>query len=617
MAPVHRELHVASEATPEPVVRDPGVGVPGRPDSRKRHPPARSRTAVTRSLLVRSAAPPYTPTAVGGPGGSATTGRRHDGTLPVIPDDRARLHAAVLLGLVIVLAFGFQGSRGLWLPDEGYHASIARTMLASGDWLVPRLGGQVWLDKPPLSHWAIAAGLWLLGPNEWGARLANGLWYALTAWLVLALGGWLWDRRTGRLAALLYATMLLPFAAANVVTPDTPLTFWTTAAMASFWLAHSGDGARAERWKIVLGLALALGVWTKGPAALIPCAAMIAFLVATGTLRSFLATRGMVGGALTFLTVGLSWYAWVGASVPGALAYVWDNHVAGRLISDAYRRHPGIAGALEVYLPVLIAGTIPAVVALAIALPRRLRSVLRPAFWRHLRSNPPALLVLCWAVAPCIVLVFASSKLPLYLLPVFPAFALIFARLTLAEADARSTAVTRLGLPAPLVWPAAGWIVALLALKLAAGVVDSGRDLRRTAEELRGLLPPAPYEIVCVDLRCEGLAFYLDGAVERVILGDPPYPVFGGQRTLEAKLRELRTSSLHHVLLYDARHEETLRTRTARYGGRCAETGTPLSHRRHAMVCRPAPPHRTAFPPDGPARPGGRVRPDRAVPPPG
>jgi hypothetical protein len=67
---------------------------------------------------------------------------------------------------------------------------------------------------------------------------------------------------------------------------------------------------------------------------------MLVVLAATGALRSFFVSWGMVLGALTFLTIGGSWYAYVGAVVPGAPGVPWDNHVAGRLVSVSYHPTP-------------------------------------------------------------------------------------------------------------------------------------------------------------------------------------------------------------------------------------------------------------------------------------
>src|ERR1700752_3121622 len=88
--------------------------------------------------------------------------------------------ALAALAALLVLAFAFQGSRALFAPDEGYYVDIAKSMVRTGDYLVPGLEGSPWLEKPPLSLWGIAAGLRLLGQNEWGARAFAGLCYVLT-----------------------------------------------------------------------------------------------------------------------------------------------------------------------------------------------------------------------------------------------------------------------------------------------------------------------------------------------------------------------------------------------------------------------------------------------------
>ena len=82
------------------------------------------------------------------------------------------------LAALLALAFGFQGSRGIYSPDEGYYVSVSQAMAQTGDWLIPRLHQIPWLDKPPLSLWGIAAGLLVFGQNEWGARAFHALCYA-------------------------------------------------------------------------------------------------------------------------------------------------------------------------------------------------------------------------------------------------------------------------------------------------------------------------------------------------------------------------------------------------------------------------------------------------------
>ena len=140
----------------------------------------------------------------------------------------------LLAAVLVILAFAFQGSRGLFSPSEGFYVMIAQAMADSGDYMVPHLAQEPWLDKPPLSLWGIAMGLKILGHNEWGARAFHGLCFLLTAGLVFSLGKMIGGMRMGLLGAALFATMILPFVSGNAATPDLPLTACTTAAFVCF-----------------------------------------------------------------------------------------------------------------------------------------------------------------------------------------------------------------------------------------------------------------------------------------------------------------------------------------------------------------------------------------------
>jgi 4-amino-4-deoxy-L-arabinose transferase-like glycosyltransferase len=69
--------------------------------------------------------------------------------------------------------------RGLFMPDEGRYADIAREMLDADDWVTPRLNGIKYLEKPPLQYWATAGAFSVLGVDEWTARL----WPAYTGFM--------------------------------------------------------------------------------------------------------------------------------------------------------------------------------------------------------------------------------------------------------------------------------------------------------------------------------------------------------------------------------------------------------------------------------------------------
>jgi 4-amino-4-deoxy-L-arabinose transferase-like glycosyltransferase len=92
------------------------------------------------------------------------------------------LRGRPLLALIVIFAlawFGTLEQRRLINPDEGRYSEIPREMVASGDWLTPRLNGIKYFEKPALQYWATATAFTVFGEHHWTARL----WPALTGFL--------------------------------------------------------------------------------------------------------------------------------------------------------------------------------------------------------------------------------------------------------------------------------------------------------------------------------------------------------------------------------------------------------------------------------------------------
>lgn len=102
----------------------------------------------------------------------------------------ARKRRAVVTVLAaFLLAMSFQGSRGLWEPDEGRYTAVALEMLRLGDFVHPMLHREhAHYTKPPLTYWAIAASVRLFGRNEWAVRLPYALAFTATVLLLFGLG---------------------------------------------------------------------------------------------------------------------------------------------------------------------------------------------------------------------------------------------------------------------------------------------------------------------------------------------------------------------------------------------------------------------------------------------
>lgn len=483
-----------------------------------------------------------------------------------------RLSGLGVAGAILVLALAFQGTRGIWEPDEGRNVNIALGMLKSGDWLLPRLNGAPYLDKPPLHFWTVAAGMGLLGAGEWGARLLHGLLFAATAGLVGALGCRLWDRPTGRLGALVYATSLLPFIAGNVLTPDTPLAASAAALAYAYWRAETSAGRERSVWWLLAGLAAGLGLLAKGPALLVLLPPFAVHLVIRRRLGAALRSPGLWVGAVLALGLALSWYLPVALGHSGAGAYFLDNQVTGRLATSTYRRNPGWQGALEVYLPVLLLGTLPWSGWWVVS-GRRLASGLD---WRRIVGSPFGLLLL-WATLPLVVYLLASSRLPFYLLPIFAPLALATAR-----GIQRSAQDRRSRLPAGL----ALWCLVLLALKGWAGFTELGRDSRRVAGRIAAEAPHRPYELMVVDVHANGLALYGFGALRWVTLAPDPYPLFSPLPTLAQAAAGLAAESRPLVVVLAPRRQAQIQAVLAAAGFACV--ARPPVGRVALSLCHPA-----------------------------
>src|SRR5215467_6311494 len=160
-----------------------------------------------------------------------------------------------LLALLAALAFLWfcnLGYRHLVKPDEGRYAEIPREMIASGDWLTPRLNGYKYFEKPPLQYWATAASFRIFGMNEWAARLWPGLTGFLGVLLVFLAGNRLLGPPAGLLGAAVTASSALYAIVGHLLTLDMALSFFMTAAVFAFAVAQAeADDARRRRMMLL------------------------------------------------------------------------------------------------------------------------------------------------------------------------------------------------------------------------------------------------------------------------------------------------------------------------------------------------------------------------------
>jgi len=332
-----------------------------------------------------------------------------------------------LPALTLFTFFLLLGSRSLNEPDEGRYSEIAREMIETGDWLVPHFWYLPHLDKPPMTYWLVAASMKTFGQNEWAARLPVALAGISGVWAVWLLGCSLGGRRAGFWSAVILQSSLLYFAMARMLTPDIFLTQFVAWAVYFFWrswlcLTNSEFRIRNSGfllWHLAGWAAIALGFLTKGPIALaIPLAALAALLICRwrNVPRKKLLFSGFVAGLLVFFVLAAPWFLAVFQREPRSAHYMIWGQAAGHLLGTTIKNRPG---SLFYFFGILAAGFLPWTFLLG--------WLWRRPHWRALadRQKDGWLLLNVWAVFTFTLFSFSHSKLPAYILPVFPALAVL------------------------------------------------------------------------------------------------------------------------------------------------------------------------------------------------
>jgi 4-amino-4-deoxy-L-arabinose transferase-like glycosyltransferase len=322
-----------------------------------------------------------------------------------------------VLLLAAVLALGFDlGGYPLFDPDEGRNAEVAREMAETNDYVLPHLDGLPYLDKPVVYFAAAAAVMEVLGPTETAARLPAYLFTLATLIVVIRFAQRRWGSDAGWLAAVALATMPLVLAYARTTIFDSALAFCTTVAILAFW-----DDRPVLAWA-----AIGLGAITKGPVAiLVPLITLIPYSLMTGR-----AVRRLfpLAGLGVFALVALPWFLAVSYRIPEFPHYVFVRETFERVTTTRFHR----AAPFWYYLPILPVAAFPWI------LPALGRWKNWRWAWLARRVNPQAqeaILLTCWVLGPLLFFTLNQSKLPQYMVPLMPPFALAAARVLTRRAS--------------------------------------------------------------------------------------------------------------------------------------------------------------------------------------
>jgi 4-amino-4-deoxy-L-arabinose transferase-like glycosyltransferase len=304
-------------------------------------------------------------------------------------------------------------------PGEGQHAEIARELLG-GSWLILRLNGVRYFDKPPLLYWLTAGSFTLFGLTEGAARLAPLLGALLAVAGTVLLGVRLLGAGWGALAGLALLSCALFAAFARYVRPET---LFLAAIAWGFTGLLLALGRRAPAWSLVGGAALGTAALAKDPLGLI--GPLVAIGIAAGLAGRLRPVRGWLpplGWALV-VVIGFGWYAVAAMTEPAFLWYtVVDNHVLNVARMRQFPDEDVPLSALE-FLTAAGFGAFPWILAAAVAV----GALVRARAWRDPAELPWVALAL-WGVGVLAFFTVSPFKLPHYGLPAYPALALLAAR---------------------------------------------------------------------------------------------------------------------------------------------------------------------------------------------
>jgi 4-amino-4-deoxy-L-arabinose transferase-like glycosyltransferase len=379
----------------------------------------------------------------------------------------------------------------LFEPDESRYAQIPREMLQAGEWVVPTLQGEPYLDKPPLLYWLVMLGYRLFGVHAWSARLVPALAVHATVLLTYLLGRRTLGERPAWWAALVLALAPGFVGMARLLVLDGLLTLWTALALFAAFEGVCGSHLRWGWWLLAAG-ACGLGVLTKGPVAvvlLVPPLWLYRRLAGQGVSPGL---RGWLVFAAVVLAVALPWYVALAVRIPSFVSYfVWEHNVQRFLAPSMHVR--GVWFYAPVLLLILLPGSL-----LVVPLVRGLLSGEEEAGRRRGPELGFHLLAGGWCV---FFFTLSSCKLPTYILPALPFLAL-------ALGWALESARWRHGrLPAGLA--TASFVCLVVVLYLALPWYAWYRSpMSRPAEVLR-LCADRDTPVVCYPRNCDSVAFYL------------------------------------------------------------------------------------------------------------
>lgn len=341
-----------------------------------------------------------------------------------LPDIKSRHGAGkdlLIISLIISLFFGlFLGTRPLSVPDEGRYTEIPREMLVTGDFVTPRLNGVKYFEKPPLMYWLTSASLKSFGVNEWGLRFWPGIFALFGCLATYLFGRRFYGRDVGFAGSLILASSLLYYAHSRILILDMPVSALLTLTLTSFFAALFEKNKTRQRFLLAGFFTFSAGaLMTKGLLGIALPGCIILIWTALHKRWDALKLAFNPLGILLFLALALPWHILASLRNPEFFDFYIVHEQILRFLTTVHKR----AQPFWFFVPIILVGLFPWVG----FLPKALKET-----YTSLKEKSPTYLsdsfLVVWIIFITLFFSASSSKLIPYIVPIFPALALLLAK---------------------------------------------------------------------------------------------------------------------------------------------------------------------------------------------
>lgn len=319
------------------------------------------------------------------------------------------LYLFLLVAIILCAFFPGLGKGSLWDRDETAYAQVAHEMLQENTWTVPFFNGEAFLHKPVFAYCMIRVAYHIFGENEFSARFFSAVFGLATCIMTFFLGELLYDSWLGFLSGLILATSMMPLVVFRAAVTDAYLVFFITGSLYFFLKAGY---AKRKGFYYISYVMMGLGTMVKGPIGFVlPAGIIFFYLLFSKNLGMIKEIRPWHGLGILLLVVSpwfLKIYSMMGDKFVSD--FIMKHHV--ERFSQSMGGH---RGPFWTYVPVVLLGFFP-------------WSVFSIQSYKTFKSFNPQMsrFLLVWCGVVFVLFSLASTKLPHYVLPLFPALAIFF-----------------------------------------------------------------------------------------------------------------------------------------------------------------------------------------------